>query len=215
MQECEKIVRQMDFLKAIEVGDPPSAAEGLDLSAMGRWWRRSLSFLPSLVLGADVFGPAVVEPDYAGVKLDEDMTKEFIEDMIQRFRDGKKLPKKYVYQIVLKAKEIFMTEPTMPEVSVQQGQKMTVCGDTHGMAARPCFPFSPQPLTSGVQASISTSWKSSTGMASHPNPTSISSTAISSTGARGRQKSRCCSLPTSGCTPAASSSTAGTTRPTT
>ena len=135
MQECEKIVRQIDFLKAIEVGDPPSAAEGLDLNAMGRWWRRSLSFLRSLVLGTDPFGPVVVEPDYAGAKLDEDMTKEFIEDMIQRFKDGKKLPKKYVYQIVLKAKEIFMAEPTMPEVSVQQGQKMTVCGDTHGMAS--------------------------------------------------------------------------------
>jgi hypothetical protein len=34
MQECEKIVRRMDFLKAIEVGEPPSAAEGLDLNAM-------------------------------------------------------------------------------------------------------------------------------------------------------------------------------------
>lgn len=35
MQECEKIVRRMDFLKAIEMGDPPSAAEGLDLNSMG------------------------------------------------------------------------------------------------------------------------------------------------------------------------------------
>lgn len=35
MQECEKIVRRTDFLKAIEVGEPPSAAEGLDLNAMG------------------------------------------------------------------------------------------------------------------------------------------------------------------------------------
>ena len=35
MQECEKIVRRIDFLKAIELGDPPSAAEGLDLNAMG------------------------------------------------------------------------------------------------------------------------------------------------------------------------------------
>jgi hypothetical protein len=28
----------MDFLKAIEVGGPPSAAEGLDLNAMGLWF---------------------------------------------------------------------------------------------------------------------------------------------------------------------------------
>ena len=35
MQECEKIVRRMAFLQAIEVGDPPSAAEGLDLDSIG------------------------------------------------------------------------------------------------------------------------------------------------------------------------------------
>ena len=35
MQECEKIVKRMNFLKAIEVGDPPSAAEGLDLDSIG------------------------------------------------------------------------------------------------------------------------------------------------------------------------------------
>lgn len=64
------------------------------------------------------------------------MTKEFVEDMIQRFKDGKKLHKKYVYQIVLKAKEIFSAEPTMPEVKIKEGNKLTVCGDTHGMITR-------------------------------------------------------------------------------
>lgn len=38
MQECEKIVRRMDFLKAIEMGEPPSAAEGLDLNSMGEFY---------------------------------------------------------------------------------------------------------------------------------------------------------------------------------
>ncbi|KAF8539253.1 Metallo-dependent phosphatase-like protein [Trichophaea hybrida] len=108
LQECEKIVRRMDFLKAIELGDPPSAAEGLDLNTMA------------------------VEPDYTGVRLGDEMTKEFVEDMIQRFKDGKKLPKKYAFQIVLMAKAIFMTEPTMPEVKIEEGQTLTVCGDTHG-----------------------------------------------------------------------------------
>lgn len=60
------------------------------------------------------------------------MTKEFIDDMIERFKNGKKLHKKYVYQIILGTKEVFMTEPTMPEVVINDDQKMTVCGDTHG-----------------------------------------------------------------------------------
>lgn len=74
----------------------------------------------------------VVELDYDGVRLGNEMTKEFVEDMIQRFKDGKKLHRKYVYQIIIKAKEVFYNEPTMPEVTIEQGKKMTVCGDTHG-----------------------------------------------------------------------------------
>jgi serine/threonine-protein phosphatase 5 len=77
-----------------------------------------------------------VGADYDGVNLEDEMTKEFIEDMIQRFKDGKKIHKKYVYQIILSAKEIFMTEPTMPEVTIESGKKMTVCGDTHGKLSR-------------------------------------------------------------------------------
>lgn len=64
--------------------------------------------------------------------MEEEMTKEFVDDMIQRFKDGKKIHRKYAYQIVLKGKEIFAAEPTMPEVKIEAGKKMTVCGDTHG-----------------------------------------------------------------------------------
>ncbi|PUU78793.1 Piwi domain-domain-containing protein [Tuber borchii] len=35
MNECEKLIRKIEFLKAIEQSDPPSAAEGLDLDSMG------------------------------------------------------------------------------------------------------------------------------------------------------------------------------------
>lgn len=63
------------------------------------------------------------------------MTLGFIEDMIERFKNGKKIHKKYAYQIVLKAKEIFYDEPTMPEVTIAQGNKLTVCGDTHGISS--------------------------------------------------------------------------------
>lgn len=66
------------------------------------------------------------------------MTLEFIEDMIERFKNGKKIHKKYAYQIVLKAKEIFYVEPTMPEVTIIEGKKMTVCGDTHGISSFAC-----------------------------------------------------------------------------
>lgn len=107
-EECQTIVKRDAFLKAIDVGDMPSAAEGLDLDSM------------------------VIEDDYDGMRLGEKMTQEFIDDMIQRFKDGKKLHRKYVYQIVLAVKNIVHQEQTMVEVDVEGQDQLTVCGDTHG-----------------------------------------------------------------------------------
>ncbi|KAK6440910.1 Palmitoyl-protein thioesterase 1 [Oleoguttula sp. CCFEE 5521] len=107
-EACQKMVKRDAFLKAIEVADAPSAAEGLDLENM------------------------VVESSYEGVPLKKEMTQEFIDDMIERFKTGKLLHKKYVYQIILKVKDIVYNEPTMVETHIQSGKKLTVCGDTHG-----------------------------------------------------------------------------------
>ena len=109
-EQCQKVVKRDAFLKAIEVGDLPSAAEGLDIDAM------------------------IVEDSYDGVRLkDNEMTKEFIDDMIERFKDGKKIHRKYVFQIVLVVKDLVTKEPTMVETEVESDVKLTVCGDTHGM----------------------------------------------------------------------------------
>lgn len=105
---CQKLVKRDAFLKAIEVADAPSAAEGLDLDNME------------------------VAKDYDGAVLGESMTQEFIDDMIARFKDGKKLDKKYVYQIIIAVKDIVHKEATMVEMKIEKGQKLTVCGDTHG-----------------------------------------------------------------------------------
>ena len=106
--EAEKLVKRDAFAKAIDVGELPSAAEGLDLDNM------------------------IVEDSYDGVRLGNEMTQEFIDDMIDRFKNGKKLHKKYVYQIVIAVKDIVYQEPTMVEMQVMKEDKLTVCGDTHG-----------------------------------------------------------------------------------
>ncbi|KAF2711182.1 serine/threonine-protein phosphatase-like protein 5 [Pleomassaria siparia CBS 279.74] len=108
MAETDKVVKRDAFLKAIEVEDAPSAAEGLDLEHMA------------------------VDPSYDGAKLEKEMTLEFIEDMIQRFKDGKKLARKYVFQIIISVMDLVKKEPTMVEVDVEEGHQITVCGDTHG-----------------------------------------------------------------------------------
>ncbi|KAK3696317.1 Palmitoyl-protein thioesterase 1 [Vermiconidia calcicola] len=105
---CQKMVKRDAFLKAIEISDAPSAAEGLDLESMA------------------------VEDSYDGVRLKDKITQEFVDDMISRFKNGKKLHRKYVFQIILAVKDIIYKEPTMVETHVKSGQKITVCGDTHG-----------------------------------------------------------------------------------
>lgn len=108
LAECEKIVKRVAFLAAIDPGDEPSAAEGLDLDSM------------------------VVEADYDGARLEKEMTPEFISDMLDRFKNGKRLHKKYVYQIVLAVKKIVYDEATMVEMEIENDANLTVCGDTHG-----------------------------------------------------------------------------------
>lgn len=108
LAECEKIVKRVEFFRAIEVGDEPSAAEGLDLDSM------------------------VVPDDYDGARLGSEMTEEFITDMLERFKTGKLLHKKYVYQIIIAVKKIVYDEATMVEMEIDEGTKLTVCGDTHG-----------------------------------------------------------------------------------
>lgn len=108
LAECEKIVRRVEFFRAIEVEDAPSAAEGLDLDSI------------------------VVDADYDGVRLENEMTPEFITDMMERFKNGKTIHKKYVYQIIIAVQKIVYNEPTMVEMEIEDDVKLTVCGDTHG-----------------------------------------------------------------------------------
>jgi serine/threonine-protein phosphatase 5 len=106
--DCEKLVRRMDFEKAIEVSDPPSVFEDLDIDAMA------------------------VEDSYDGARLDAEMTQEFIDDMLERFKNGKKIHRKYVFQIIKNVLDLVKAEATMVEIGVDKGTKLTICGDTHG-----------------------------------------------------------------------------------
>ncbi|KAI9887682.1 MAG: hypothetical protein M1823_000546 [Watsoniomyces obsoletus] len=108
LAECEKLVRRADFAKAIEIADPPLASEGLDVDGM------------------------IVPDTYDGMRLGDHMTSEFIDDMIERFKNGKQIHRKYVFQIVLAVKNLVYQEPTMVEMGIDEGHKLTVCGDTHG-----------------------------------------------------------------------------------
>lgn len=119
LAECEKLVRRIEFEKAIEVGEPPSVFDDLNIEAIN------------------------VEDSYDGVRLGTEITTEFIDDMIKRFRNGKKIHRKYVFQIVKAVLEIVKAGPTMVEIEVEGGSKLTVCGDTHGESLRSFYSLPP------------------------------------------------------------------------
>jgi len=141
LAEAEKIVKQTDFFKAIELEEEPSAAEGLDLESM------------------------IVPADYDGASLGDEMTQEFIDDMIERFKNGKKLHKKYVYQIIIAVKKIVYDEPTMVEMDVPEDTKLTVCGDTHGKISfksySPFIWWINENLANSLKVNTLISWSSS------------------------------------------------------
>lgn len=178
-------MRQLAFFAAIEVGDEPSAAEGLDLDSM------------------------VVEPEYDGVRLENEMTQEFIDDMMERFKNGKKIHRKYVYQIIIAVKNIVYDEATMVEMEIPDDVELTVCGDTHGWYS---LDSRGEALTNWCQANTLISWNSSAGMELPTTNIGTCSTVTLSTEDHGPPRLPCFCMRSSGCGPMASSSIVATTR---
>ncbi|CAM0139642.1 Palmitoyl-protein thioesterase 1 [Umbelopsis sp. WA50703] len=112
MVECEKIVRRIEFEKAIEHTEViRSVAETLDVEAM------------------------TVEDSYDGPRMDEStktIDKGFLDQMILRLKDQKKIHKKYVFRIILAVRNIMLESPSLIDIDIPEGGKLTVCGDTHG-----------------------------------------------------------------------------------
>lgn len=57
--------------------------------------------------------------------------------MIQWFKDGKALPKRYVWEIVLGAHAHFVSEQSLVDITLGDGVTCDVIGDVHG--ALPSF----------------------------------------------------------------------------
>mmetsp|Transcript_40567 Transcript_40567/g.53400 ORF Transcript_40567/g.53400 Transcript_40567/m.53400 type:complete len:505 (+) Transcript_40567:275-1789(+) len=77
----------------------------------------------------------VVEDSYDGPRLEESgvVTVEFVEEMLERFKNQKLIHKKYVIQMLLQILEHLRTLPSLVHIQVTEEEKpLTVCGDTHG-----------------------------------------------------------------------------------
>jgi len=56
------------------------------------------------------------------------ITSTFIKEMIQWFKDGKKLPRRYVWEIVLAAHALFAAEESLVKVDIEEGMTCDVIG---------------------------------------------------------------------------------------
>ncbi|XP_028409082.1 serine/threonine-protein phosphatase 5-like [Dendronephthya gigantea] len=108
--ECKKIVQKKAFEKAIAVDhEKKPMAESLDVNSMN------------------------VDDSYDGPRLDDGkVTFEFVEKLLTRFKDQKKIHKKYAYTILINIKKYFEEVNTLCDITIPEGNKFTVCGDVHG-----------------------------------------------------------------------------------
>ena len=69
---------------------------------------------------------------FSRLKDDKEVTKEFMEQLMEHFKAQKKLHKRYAFQILVDVKRYFEAQPTLVDVDVPDGSKFTICGDIHG-----------------------------------------------------------------------------------
>eukprot|EP00307_Rebecca_sp_RCC1486_P011964 CAMPEP_0119407366 /NCGR_PEP_ID=MMETSP1335-20130426/1281_1 /TAXON_ID=259385 /ORGANISM="Chrysoculter rhomboideus, Strain RCC1486" /LENGTH=658 /DNA_ID=CAMNT_0007431465 /DNA_START=1 /DNA_END=1979 /DNA_ORIENTATION=- len=110
LKECEKEVKREQFEKAIasEHANDPPLAQSVHIDDI------------------------VVEDSYTGPRLSWPITAEFVKALTEHFKDQKSLHKRYVFELLKKAEEIFKELPTVFDVPVPEGTSISVCGDTHG-----------------------------------------------------------------------------------
>nr|CAD7399851.1 unnamed protein product [Timema cristinae] len=108
--ECNKIVKKIAFEKAIAVDDcKKSIADSINLENM------------------------VIEDEYLGPKLEDGkVTEQFMKDLMESYKKQGKLHRKYAYKILLDVKQLFMSQPSLVDIKIEDKNKFTVCGDIHG-----------------------------------------------------------------------------------
>ncbi|XP_055307629.1 serine/threonine-protein phosphatase 5 [Sitodiplosis mosellana] len=109
--ECNKLVRKAAFEKAISSDIPEKTLAELH------------SDLDSIE----------IEDDYDGPKLENGkVTLEFMENLMEYYKDQKKLHRKYAYKILCEIDVYLRSQPSLVDITVPDESKFTICGDIHG-----------------------------------------------------------------------------------
>lgn len=97
-------------------------------------------FLPLIPFSSCDAGGCELDNTYTGLQLPKDattgkytITVDFIREMMKLFKDGKALPKRYVWEIALGAYSVFEKEPSLVDLTLENGKSIDVIGDVHGV----------------------------------------------------------------------------------
>ena len=117
LTDIDKELRRQAFLKAIESekGKPVSETVGEEVKEM--------------TVEESYDGPRLVEGDALGKV---NVNAEFVTKLMEYFKAQNKLPRRYVYQLLLTILPFFRSLPSLIRVPVPADGKITVCGDVHG-----------------------------------------------------------------------------------
>ncbi|PNH08436.1 Serine/threonine-protein phosphatase 5 [Tetrabaena socialis] len=117
LADCEKEVKRLRFEEALSVPDAEavSVLATLDLSIYDN-------------IEESYTGPRMQGSGSEGYTL----TLEFVEAMLEEFKQQKPLHKRFAFEIIVQAHTLMRTLPSLVDVPIPDEQHVTVCGDVHG-----------------------------------------------------------------------------------
>lgn len=136
--QCKAAVTRARFEAAISMDhDRKPLSETIDLESMC-----TQIFLPTFSVQSSViltsgfwrvkFHRLAIPSDYTGIHLPSPLTLESVLAMLEEFRQQRKIHRKYVVQLLLEAKKIFLKHKNLVDINVTAENELTVCGDVHG-----------------------------------------------------------------------------------
>ncbi|KAJ9474058.1 putative Serine/threonine-protein phosphatase T (putative) [Pseudozyma hubeiensis] len=124
LEATVKLIRRLEFEKAIKVSEGVKAAETVESNLK--------EGSGGTVVPDSYTGPRIAQGDDADTAHLGKIDQKFIDDMVQHFKDGGKLHNRYSWQIILGAFRALQQEPTLVDYKVPEGTTIDVIGDTHG-----------------------------------------------------------------------------------
>ncbi|KAJ1036431.1 hypothetical protein NDA13_000311 [Ustilago tritici] len=124
LEATVKLIRRLEFEKAIKVPDGAQAADTVESNLK--------EGSGGTVVPDSYTGPRIADGDDQATKHLGKIDQKFIEDMIEHFKNGGKLHNRYSWQIILGAFRALKQEPTLVDYEILEDTIVDVIGDTHG-----------------------------------------------------------------------------------